>query len=349
MKKLLIIFFIQCSAIFANFNTQAPAWMMKQIHHDLAPFKTELSSTFLDELFKRDELCLVRVRVESGTMTFQKSAWAQRHSVADKIIQPLIELHSLAPLPDLDFVFSSHDELNSFRNEPPLPIFIITKSKNDTGFILFPDWFALQGFEPEKSLVLQGNALYPWESKSPLLFFRGQDSGIWDLRRWPDFPRPKLMKLSIEHPDLINAKFTYLNHIPFRDYANEKGFMGDWVSMQDTVRYRYLMDIDGNCAPTPRFPLLLHSNSVILKNMTDSILWFYGTIKPYEHYIPVEENLSDLFTQLEWAKNHDEECQRISENARKLAAEVLSPEAIYLYLYQLLCEYSKKQQTHYHL
>ncbi len=325
----------------------AHAWMMEQINHDLAPFKTELSRKFLDELFLRDELCLVRVQVVSGVMTFQKSEWAKRHPIPDHIILPLMELHARLQLPDLDFVFSAHDELNRVRNEPPLPIFIITKSKQDTGLILFPDWFALKEFEPDKSFVLQGNALYPWESKSHLLFFRGADSGIWDPKRWMSFPRPKLMKLAAECPDLIDAKLTYINHTQFYDYAQKRGYLGDWVPIQDALRHRYLMDIDGNCAATPRFPLFLHGNSVILKNMTDSILWFYGIIKPYEHFIPVEENLSNLFTQLEWAKNHDDECQKISENARKLAAEVFSRESIYLYLYQLLCEYSKKQQPHY--
>lgn len=331
---------------YAKMKEPAPEWMMEQINHDLAPFNTELSSKFLDTLFERDDLCLVRVKVSSGNISIQKSNWANRHIVAEKIIQPLLELHAFAPLPDLDFVFSAHDELNRVRNEPPLPIFIITKARQDAGFILIPDWFALKEFEPDKSLVVQGNALYPWESKSHLLFFRGGDSGIWDLRRWPDFPRPKLMKLSNEYPDLIDAKFSYLHHRQFHEYAHQQGFMGEWISMQETIQHKYLMDIDGNCAPTPRFPLLLHSNSVILKNMTDSMLWFYGTIKPYEHFIPVKENLSDLLTQLAWAKNHDEECQKISENARKLAAEVLSPESIYLYLYQLLCEYSKRQQKY---
>lgn len=81
--------------------------------------------------------------------------------------------------------------------------------------------------------------------------------------------------------------------------------------------------------------------------MTNSVLWFYGTIKPYVHFIPVAEDFSDIFTQLEWAKTHDEQCKEISENARQLAAEVLSQETNYLYLYRLLEEYSKKQACYY--
>jgi hypothetical protein len=95
-------------------------------------------------------------------------------------------------------------------------------------------------------------------------------------------------------------------------------------------------------------PLLMHSTSVILKNSTDSVLWFYPMVKPYEHFIPVAEDLSDLFIKLEWAKNHDAQCQKISANARRLAAEIFNNELIYVYLYRLLVEYAEKQNVHYH-
>lgn len=164
---------------------------------------------------------------------------------------------------------------------------------------------------------------------------------------WMSYPRPRLMGLAIQYPHLIDAKFTHLFHAEYYEFVNRSGYMGNFVTMQDHPRYRYLLDLDGNCASTPRFPLLLHSNSVILKNMTNSILWFYGTIQPYVHFIPVAEDISDIFTQLEWAKAHDEECRKISENARQLAADVLTEESVYLYFYRLLEAYSNKQKDYY--
>lgn len=207
-----------------------------------------------------------------------------------------------------------------------------------------PDVYALKGFQPEKAHVLEGNQTYPWEVKEPLLFFRGKDSGIFREAKWAQYPRPKLMALSTQYPDLIDAKFTGLFHKEYHQLVIQSGFMGNFVSMKEHPHYKYLMDLDGNCAPTPRFPLLLHSNSVILKNMTDSILWFYSAIKPYTHFIPVEENLGDLLVQIEWAKTHDTECQQISENARNLATEILTQEMAYLYFYRLLEAYAEKQK-----
>lgn len=337
--------------------------MVEQIEYDLAPFKKEFSQNYLDDLFAEEGefLYLVRIRVSHGKLTTQASQRAlSLNWVTELIIPHIKELHHYKPLPDIDFIFSGRDSINDGSscqnyNYPLWPIFIMSKCKQDKGLILFPDWFALKGFEPEKSEVLKGNKLYPWNSKQKILFFRGADSGAWDHAMWKSSPRPKLIYLSLQYPHLIDAKFSRLLAYPGDNFkmkqkrARKEGLMGNYVSMREHPRYRYLMDIDGHCAATPRFPLSLHSNSVILKNMTNSVLWFYPTIKPYVHFIPVAEDLSNLLTQLEWAKNHDEECQQISHNARQLAAEVLTQESAYFYLYLVLEAYSKRQQEYYHL
>ncbi|HUD01664.1 MAG TPA: glycosyl transferase family 90 [Rhabdochlamydiaceae bacterium] len=333
---------------YAKMKEPAPEWMMDQIGYDLSPYTKELSRKYLDEIFtEHSEINLFRVQVVNGKITVQKSEGAKTHPVPDQIIQPLYVLSTLVLLPDFDCIFSADDETECLFKDEPLPVFMLTKKKHDFGLILFPDWYALKGFEPERTEVLEGNLLYPWESKLPILFFRGGDSGIKDPSRWVNYPRPRLMELSVQHPDLIDAKFNYLHHRQYWSYASKRGYLGDFVPIRENGRYKYEMDIDGNCAATPRLPLLMHSNSVILKNTTDSMLWFYPTLKAYVHYIPVAEDLSDIFTQLEWAKTHDDQCRKISENARQLAAEIFSPESIYLYFYRLLKEYSKKQAVFY--
>jgi hypothetical protein len=359
-----------------------PQWMIEQIEKDLAPFKKELSRKFLDGLFTMageeffldevvsrrkqlslfEQLYLVRVRVTQGVLTIQASDTSKQTGWVHDIIIPRIkELHSIASLPDIDFVFTGRDytALHEWRpclppDTPLLPIFVMSKCSHDKGLILFPDWFALDdGYEPAKSQILQGNKKCSWESKITLLLFRGADSGVWDRLNWRSYPRPKLVALSLKYPHLIDAKFStlldYDSTSEIRETIKSEGMMGNFVSMVDHPRYKYVMDVDGHCAAAPRLPLLLHSNSVLFKNMTSSRLWFYPSMKPYVHFVPVKEDLSDLITLLKWARFHDKECKKISQNAQELAAEVLSHESIYLYLYRLLCEYSKKQQEQYNL
>lgn len=351
---------LDSTILFQKLREPTPSWMLEQIENDLAPYKIELSRKFLDELFAHEWLVLVRIQVKQGALTVQKSKAAATSEswITDLILPHVYELHRLIGLPDIDFVFIARDFLGLHNLLPcqaagaaAWPIFIMSKCPSDPGLILIPDWFALKGYET--SQIIQGNQLYPWESKLNVLFFRGSDSGTWNRSMWRNAPRPKLVALSLQYPKLIDAKFAgllkYEESNAIRAIMNKEGFVGNYVSMRNHPRYKYLMDVDGHCASTPRFPTLLHSNSVIFKNMTSSLLWFYPKMKPYVHFIPVAEDLSDLLTQLEWAKSHDKECKQISNNARQLAAETLTQESAYLYLYRLFEEYSKKQAKQYHL
>jgi hypothetical protein len=61
----------------------------------------------------------------------------------------------------------------------------------------------------------------------------------------------------------------------------------------------------------------------------------------YVHYVPVNEDLSDLVEKLEWAKAHDQEAKEIAANAHQFACEHIAQEACDEYLYHLLVAYSK--------
>lgn len=330
---------------YAKLKEPTPQWMIEQIEEDLAIHKIDLSRKSIDTLFAIEGHYLVRVRAAKGKIHIQKSKPTEDKPTATKIIAGLYKLAGLVTLPDMDFVFTCHDGFGGL-----CPVFSITKFIEATsGVIVIPDMFALEGFEPGKSLVLEGNRLYPWESKKNVIFYRGSDVGVRDLSDWMLFRRPKLVALSVQYPELIDAKFTSLYSSWHSQFAHEHGYMGVYVSLKDHPAYKYLISVDAGCAATPRFPLLLHSNSIVFKDMSNSQLWFFKALKPYEHFIPLQGDLSDLLTQIEWAKTHDEECKKISENARQLAADVLTEEAVYLYLYRLLEAYSNKQRGQYFL
>ena len=128
---------------------------------------------------------------------------------------------------------------------------------------------------------------------------------------------------------------------------DKSGFYGKFCLHENHVQYKYLMSLDGTAAATPRFPLLLHSNSVVFKTMTNSQLWFFKALEPWIHYIPVKNDLTDLLSRLKWAMTHEQECKTISQNAQRLASEVLTHEDIYVYFYRLLAAYSSAQKEQY--
>lgn len=325
-----------------------PQWMIDQIKEDLAPFTSELSTSSLNALFAKrgNDFVLTRVRIQNGELSYEYSDRSREHSVTYLLSAGLEKLNRLIPLPDSDFLFTSIDTLTHLPEN--VPIFVESKD-SDTG-ILLPDRYAWDGYVPYKTDVMEGNPLYPWFLKIPLLFFRGSDTcrdhGLY-FSKWDLAPRVRLVRFSLAHPEIVDARFYWgLHNHAMLEQARQEGMMTEhWFPLRDHPRYKYLVDMDGNCAACPRAAAILHSNSVVFKEVSPSRQWWYRNLIPFVHTIPIEGDLSDLVEKFEWARTHDEECQAISENARQLVLDVLSEERIYQFAYELLCAYSKKQKS----
>jgi serine/threonine protein kinase len=63
---------------------------------------------------------------------------------------------------------------------------------------------------------------------------------------------------------------------------------------------------------------------------------------PYEHYVPVQADLSDLLTQIQWCRDHDDECRQIAINAKTFHDTYLMKEGALDYLQKLLLELKKE-------
>ncbi len=66
---------------------------------------------------------------------------------------------------------------------------------------------------------------------------------------------------------------------------------------------------------------------------------FENWLKPYEHYIPVEMDLSDLEKKVEWAIQNDELAHKIAENGRNFVRNHVRVEDLDCYVFRLLLEY----------
>ena len=66
------------------------------------------------------------------------------------------------------------------------------------------------------------------------------------------------------------------------------------------------------------FPGLLFHHETLTKD------FFHDEMKPYEHYVPVKMDLSDLREKFDWAEAHPEEAQRIAKAATELAIKLAS-------------------------
>ncbi len=114
---------------------------------------------------------------------------------------------------------------------------------------------------------------------------------------------------------------------------------GGFTSLPGHCEYRFLIDLQGR-GYSGRLKILLFSGRPLL--VPDRIWreYFFDDLKPFEHYIPVREDLSDLFSQLDWALAHPAECDAIAQRAQHYAQSHLRRIHAVQYLAKILIECS---------
>jgi hypothetical protein len=105
-------------------------------------------------------------------------------------------------------------------------------------------------------------------------------------------------------------------------------------------RFKAIVVIDGNSL-ADRFPLQLASNSVIFKQESSHIEFWYHDAIPGKHYISIKRDLSDLEEKLEVVLSNDTLMQEIVQAANQFALRRLNPDITKCYWAQLLSKYSR--------
>ena len=272
--------------------------------------------------------------------------------------EKLLKTHKIK---DVDFIVYARDEipsLNKLENEIlNIPAFMMSKDQNslyEKNKLLLPDAFVMQNQWPILiAKIKQASIINPWDSKFNKIFWRGAATdGAYNTKNFAHLPRLNLVLLAKLYPDLIDAKFTSYPQISNdQDGQNAEAILNillgenlQRVDETDHLKYKYLISVDGNTCTWRRVPWIMLSSSVLIKQETAKMEWFYSSLKPYIHYIPVNESLTNLFSQLEWMKSHDAESQQISHNASNFVQNNLMPEHIDAHAAIILNEYHKLQK-----
>jgi hypothetical protein len=94
------------------------------------------------------------------------------------------------------------------------------------------------------------------------------------------------------------------------------------VPQADFLKYRFQVDIDGNSSSWGFLPKL-KMGSCVLKVMSDWHQWYYHGLRPWEHYIPIKNDLSDLEERVAWCLDNDDGAREIAANGMKYANEIV--------------------------
>ena len=113
-----------------------------------------------------------------------------------------------------------------------------------------------------------------------------------------------------------------------------------YVSLPDHTQYKYLIDVPGR-GYSARVKLLLFSGRPLFYVERSESEFYFKELKPFEHYIPVKGDLSDLVAQYNWAEEHPEEVQQIAQNALEYAKNHLTTRAAIFKYSEILSQYIK--------
>jgi len=115
-------------------------------------------------------------------------------------------------------------------------------------------------------------------------------------------------------------------HQQFNDYG-VKVRSDDGMDAIEQAMYRYQIDFGGGGGTTWRGTLTkMAMPGVLFHHETKMKDWYFDLLTPWQHYVPVKWDLSDMRERYDWAQTHPEECQRISKNASDLVQYLLSEE-----------------------
>ncbi|KAL6045590.1 Protein O-glucosyltransferase 1 [Balamuthia mandrillaris] len=255
---------------------------------------------------------------------------------ADQFFVPLQDPYTVSALTE-----AQQTEATAFAAMNKVVLPLPTKSR---GLWMKEDGGRITNFERiRQQLLEEGNERNsPWKERSDLPFWKGQLSynkavGYSHM----DHPRVQLVRLSQKHPRCVHARFTPIagKHAFHGAYMPED--LKDMVEAPTTVRYadhKYLIHT-GNAGYADRLWQLFLSGSTVLWMEDGWQEWWYHFLQPWQHYVPIRIDASDLCERVEWLHTHPEEGQKIASNGRQLVEKLLTWENVVNYTAQVVDSY----------
>lgn len=257
--------------------------------------------------------------------------------------------------------------LISHRYETYCPILsmVTTDSNADVPMPTAEDWARVSSQESGKYFApdcrdYNYDFTKKWEERMPTAVFRGASTGCGTTV--DNNPRLKLAMMSEKSPvedgvRLLDAGITKWNVRPRKHISspylqiinpNEMPFgLVQGLNPSQQSSYKYIVHVDGHVSAF-RLSLELNMGSVLLIADSKYRMWFKKYLVPFVHFVPVKEDLSDLFDKIRWCRQHDEKCKEIVENAKTFYNNFLKKDGILDYMQLLLLKLKKTMGNYFY-
>ncbi|GJP29180.1 hypothetical protein CLOM_g18152 [Closterium sp. NIES-68] len=290
--------------------------------------------------------CAGHVRIVNGEIFFRFGGFEfdwyrmRRFVFSIRMIKEAISMYKLHSL-NAEFFLSTCDlhiskAASIAKLRAGLPIFSPHGAPGSID-ILYPDPVDLS-----KSYFRDVEDTVLWEQKQSRAVFRGGMTNFhvtYDMQ-WRASPRFRVHKMSDVRPDLLDAKVVKGIDPEFTDSLREDDIeIGGRLGPSELQGYKYELDVDGGTG-SGRVCGVLSSNQMLIKQASEYTQFFDPLLCPNRHFVPTHRYFSNLYAQIEWARDHDKKARRIVKQANRLASDVCTWEGRRLYWAILLVKYS---------
>jgi hypothetical protein len=192
-------------------------------------------------------------------------------------------------------------------------------------YFLVPDciFVSTRGYAHAREVLTRN--IMPWKERTPVAFWRGATTGMHG-GDWRRLERAQLCEFARRYEALgvFDVGFSSIVQMPDPQTVDEikaSGLMRGFVPWESWGRFKYLIDIDGNSNPWSNLFQRLLTGSTVLKVESSRGLqqWFYDRLRPWENYVPIAPDISDLLDKILWLQRNDQLAQAIGQAGRQLA------------------------------
>lgn len=267
---------------------------------------------------------------------------------------PLLTTNHTEPYYD---IWGKDKPLVSHRYENYLPILSMSKTE-DYADVLIPtheDWARVcqkEGvFYVDARVSDVDEKMDDFKSKIPTAMFRGSSTG--DGFTVETNTRLKLAHLSskekrdVDGTLFLNCGITKWNSrckklrdstkLQVIDPSSFEFGLVNFLSLEEQRKYKYIVHVDGHVSAF-RLATMMSLNCCLLIVESKWKLWYSDLLIPYEHYVPVKADLSDLYEQITWCKENDDSCEYIANNSVEFVKKYLGKEGLLDYGEKVLKE-----------
>jgi hypothetical protein len=184
-----------------------------------------------------------------------------------------------------------------------------------------------------------------WKQLSSILFWRGRSTGTMNDQSLHSFERLLRVKTAVrfKYSKSCSIKLTGLVQLVPDTYEECLSFCKQNQILKAEVPeemfsfFRFYPDIPGN--ELSWGTINKHINgSLVFRSKQESQLCYHKRMRPWEHYIPVAKDFSDLGEKHQWTLDNEEEACQIAWNGQKEA---------FAYLQEITYEFTRAVK-HFH-